>query len=93
MTFADAKQILNGSQTAATDYFKGKTTAKLIAAFSPEVGKAMNDAGVTKRCKELAGHFKAIPFAKSDLMDIDGYVVGKSLNGLFVMLAEEERKT
>lgn len=92
MTFADAKQILHGGQTAATDYFKNKTTDKLTAAFHPEVGKAMNDVGVTKQYKELVGHFKAIPFAKSDLIDIDRYVVGKSLDGLFVMLAEEERK-
>lgn len=92
MTFADAKQILNGSQTAATDYFKGKTTDKLTAAFRPEVEKAMNDVGVTKQYKELVGHFKAIPLAKSDLIDIDRYVVGKSLDGLFLMLAEEERK-
>ena len=91
MTFADAKQILNGSQTAATDYFKGKTTDKLTAAFRPEVEKAMKDVGVTRRYKELVGHFKAIPFANSDLIDIDRYVVGKSLDGLFVMLAEQER--
>jgi hypothetical protein len=58
MTFADAKQILNGSQTAATDYFRGKTTDKLIAAFRPEVEKAMNDVGVTKQYQELVGHSK-----------------------------------
>lgn len=92
MTFADAKQILNGSPTAATDYFKGKTTDTLAAAFRPEVEKAMNDVGVTRQYKELVGHFKAIPFAKSDLIDIDRYVVRKSLDGLFLMLAEEERK-
>jgi hypothetical protein len=92
MSFADANQILQGSQTAATDYFKGKTTEKLTAAFRPEVEKAMNDVGVTKQYKELVGHFKAIPFAKSDVVDIDRYVVGKSLDGLFIMLAEEERK-
>lgn len=92
MTFADAKQILNGSPTAATDYFKGKTTDKLTAAFRPEVEKAMNDVGVTRQYKELVGHFKAIPFAKSELIDIDRYVVRKSLDGLFIILAEEERK-
>ena len=91
MTFADARQILNGSQTAATDYFKGKTTEKLTAAFRPEIEKAMNDVGVTKQYKDLVGHFKAIPFAKNDLVNIDQYVVGKSLDGLFVMLADEER--
>jgi hypothetical protein len=91
MTFADAKQILNGSQTAATDYFKTKTTDKLTAAFRPQVEQAMNEVGVTKQYKELVGLFKAIPFAKSDFVDIDQYVVGKSLDGLFFMLAEEER--
>jgi hypothetical protein len=91
MTFADAKQILNGSQTAATDYFKVKTTDKLTAAFRPQVEKAMNEVGVTRQYKELVGYFKAIPFPKSDLINIDQYVVGKSLDGLFVMLAEEER--
>jgi hypothetical protein len=91
MTFADAKQILNGTQTAATDYFKSKTTEKLTAAFRPEVEKAMNEVGVTRQYKELVGHFKAIPFAKSDLINIDQYVVGRSLEGLFVMLANEER--
>lgn len=91
MTFADATQILNGSQTSATDYFKGKTTEKLTAAFRPEIEKAMNDVGVTKQYKDLVGHFKAIPFPKSDLINIDQYVVGKSLDGLFVMLADEER--
>ena len=92
MTFANVKQILNGSHTVATDYFKGTTTDKLIAAFRPEAENAMNDVGVTKPYKELVGHFNAIPFAKSDLVDIDRYVVGESLDGLFVMPAKEERK-
>ena len=91
MTFAHAEQILNGSRTVATDYFKGTTTDTLIAAFRPDAENAMNDVGVPKQYKELVGHFKAIPFAKSDLVDIDRDVVGESLDGLFVMLAEEER--
>ena len=76
----------------ATDYFKGTTTDTLVAAFRPEVENAMNDVGVTRQCNELAGHFKAIPFAKSDLIDIDRYVVGKGPDGLFVMLVDEDRK-
>jgi hypothetical protein len=91
MTFADAKQILNGSQTAATDYFRAKTSERLTAAFRPQVEKAMNEAGVTRQYKELVGHFKAIPFAKIDVVNIDQYVVGKTLDGLFLMLANEER--
>ncbi|MBI3357780.1 MAG: DUF4197 domain-containing protein [Nitrospirae bacterium] len=91
MTFADAQQILNGGQTAATDYFRARTSDKLTAAFRPQVEKAMNEVGVTRQYKELIGHFKTIPFAKSDLINIDQYVVGKSLDGLFLMLANEER--
>jgi hypothetical protein len=91
MTFADAKRILDGSQTAATDYFKSKTTGTLIVAFRPQVEKAMNEVGVARQYKELVGHFKAIPFSKTDFIDIDQYVVSKSLDGLFVMLAEQER--
>jgi hypothetical protein len=51
----------------------------------------MNDVGVTKQYKDLVGHFKAIPFAKTEFIDIDQYVVKKSLDGLFVVVAEEER--
>lgn len=91
MTFADARQILKGGQTAATDYFKARTTDKLTAAFRPQVERAMNEVGVTRQYKELVGYFKAIPFAKTDLVNIDQYVVQKSLDGLFLMLAEEER--
>ncbi len=91
MTFADAKQILGGNQTAATDYFKAKTTEKLSAAFRPQVERSMNEVGVTKLYKELVGHFKTIPFAKTDFIDIDQYVLTKSLDGLFVMVAEQER--
>lgn len=91
MTFADAKQILNGTETAATDYFRARTTDQLTAAFRPQVEQSMNEVGVTRLYKELIGHFKTIPFAKTDFIDIDHYVVRKSLDGLFVMLAEEER--
>ena len=92
MTFDDARKILAGSETAATDYFKGKTRDKLTAAFRPIVDKTMNEVGVTQQYKSLVGRFQAIPFVKSELFDIDSYVVGKALDGLFNVLGEEERK-
>jgi hypothetical protein len=92
ITFADARQILTGGDTAATDYFKAKTTDKLTAAFRPAVEKTINETGVTRQYKELVGRFKAIPFAKSQSFDIDQYVVSKALDGLFHVLGEEERK-
>ncbi len=53
MTFSDARQILTGGETAATDYFKAKTSDKLTAAFRPVVEKAMNETGVTHQYKAL----------------------------------------
>ena len=92
MSFDDARKILNGPDTAATDYFKGKTTDKLTAAFKPVVDRAMNEVGVTRQYKDLVGQFEAIPFMKSESLDLDRYVVGKALDGLFHVVGEEERK-
>ena len=92
MTFADAKKILAGSNTAATDYFKSKTTNSLTEAFKPIVEEAMNEVGVTRQYKDLVGRFQAIPFVKTEAYDIDQYVVAKSLDGLFYVLGQEEQK-
>jgi len=92
MTFDDARKIWNGSETAATDYFKGKTTDKLSAAFRPVVESAMNEVGVTRQYKELVTLAKAIPFLRLESLDMDQYVVGKALDGLFHVVADEERK-
>lgn len=92
MSFEDARKILNGGDTAATDYFQDKTTDRLTAAFRPVVDKAMNEVGVTRRYKELIGRYEAIPFVTSERLDIDQYVVTKALDGLFYVVGEEERK-
>jgi hypothetical protein len=92
MTFDDAQKILAGGDTAATEYFQVKTTDKLTAAFRPAVDKAMNEVGVTRQYKELIARYQAIPFVTSETFDIDQYVVGKSLDGLFTVVGEEERK-
>jgi uncharacterized protein DUF4197 len=92
MSFEDARKILSGGDTAATEYFKAKTTEKLTVTFRPVVEKATNEVGVTRQYKDLVGRAEAIPFLKVDSLDVDTYVVGKSLDGLFYVLGEEERK-
>jgi hypothetical protein len=92
MTFQDAKKILSGNETAATDYFKAKTTDKLTTAFRPIVGEATNEVGVTRQYKELVGGFQSIPFVKTETVDIDQYVTAKALDGLFYVVAQEEKK-
>ncbi|OGQ78195.1 MAG: hypothetical protein A3F90_07725 [Deltaproteobacteria bacterium RIFCSPLOWO2_12_FULL_60_19] len=92
ITFDDARKIVAGSDTAATEYFKAKTSDKLAAAFRPVVETAMNEAGATKKYKEMVGRYQSIPFVKHVTVDIDEYVVGKALDGLFHVLGEEEKK-
>jgi Protein of unknown function (DUF4197) len=92
MSFDDARKILNGSNTAATDFFKSKTTPQLTTAFKPAVSNSMNDVGVTRQYKDLVGRFEPIPFAKSQAFDLDGYVVDKGLAGLFHVLGEQEQQ-
>jgi len=92
MTIDDAQRILNGTPTAATDYFKDKTSASLTLAFRPIVDRAMDEVGTVKQYNELLGQAKAIPFLKTQNYDIDRYVVGKALDGLFHVVGDEERK-
>jgi hypothetical protein len=92
MSFEDARKVLGGNETAATEYFKGKTTDKLTVAFRPIVDKAMNEVGVTRQYKDLVGRFQAIPFVSIEAFDLDHYVTTKSLAGLFLVLGEEEKK-
>jgi hypothetical protein len=92
MSFDDARKILTGGKTSATEYFKAKTSEKLTAAFKPTVEAAMDDTGVTKQYKQLAGAIPPLPFVRSQSLDITDYIVGKALDGLFHMVAEEETK-
>src|SRR5215470_2135949 len=92
MSFDDARKILNGGETAATDFFKSKTTPQLTTAFRPVVSKSMNEVGVTRQYKDLLSRFEAIPFAKSPALDLDGYVVDRGLAGLFQVLGEQEKQ-
>lgn len=92
MSFDDARKILLGNDTAATEYFKGKTSDQIGAAFRPIVSRAMNEVGATRQYKDLLGRVQQLPFVKMQRLDIDEYVVGQALNGLFYMVGEEEKK-
>ncbi len=93
MSFDDARQILSGGDTAATDYFRAKTTDTLTAAFRPVVDESMKEVGVVQQYKQLLGAYQSVPFASSlPSVDIEAYVVGKALDGLFVVLGEQEKK-
>jgi Protein of unknown function (DUF4197) len=92
MSFSDARQILNGPDDAATAYFKDATFVRLQETFKPVVQKAMAEAGVTRRFQDLNRKLSTIPLAGRLGFDLDQYTTDKGLDGLFFMLAQEERK-
>lgn len=92
MTFADARKILNGRDNEATLYFKDKTSPRLREVSKPIVHEAMGEVGVTKSYQDLEKSARSVPFAGSFAFDLDQYVTDKALDGLFLMVAEEEKK-
>jgi hypothetical protein len=92
MSFEDARRILAGPSTGATEYFKDKTTGRLTEAFGPVVSSAMNEVGVTRQYKQLMAGAQGLPFLGVEAFDVDRYVVGKALDGLFVVVGQEEQK-
>ncbi|GJL77790.1 MAG: hypothetical protein NPINA01_07790 [Nitrospinaceae bacterium] len=92
MTFDDAKKILNGGDTAATEYLNSKTHQKIYEAFKPTVSSSLDQVGGTKAYKDMMGSFSSLPFASAQSLDLDHYVTDQALKGLFLMVGEEEKK-
>ncbi|MDJ0988073.1 MAG: DUF4197 domain-containing protein [Desulfobacterales bacterium] len=92
MNFDDAQKILNGRDNEATLYFKDKTSNRLQEVFKPIVKDAMGEVGVTRSYQELSDKITSMPFGKSASFDLDQYVTDGALDGLFKMLAEQERQ-
>jgi hypothetical protein len=92
MSVQDAKAILAGGDTAATDYFRRTSYAALHDRFLPIVKSATEKVGVARRYHELAQPAAAFGLVKAEDADLDKYVTLKALDGLYFMLGEEEKK-
>jgi len=92
MKIDDAKKILNGGDDEATLFFKDKTYGRLQEIFEPIVKESMGEVGVTRTYQDLNAKVEKIPFTDSLNVDLDQYVTDGALNGLFQMLAAEEKK-
>jgi hypothetical protein len=91
MTFDDARHILTGGDTAATDYFKRQSSADLTTAFTPIVKRSMQRVGVVQQYDQVINSAPG-GSALTGQFDLTRYVVGKTLDGLFYTLGEEEKK-
>ncbi|EGK70795.1 Putative exported protein [Methyloversatilis universalis FAM5] len=91
MSVEDAKKILTGGETSGTEYFKGKTSAQLKERFKPIVQKAMDKVGLAKTYEKFASKGAQYGVISKEDADLDNYVTQKTLDGLFTMVAEEEK--
>ena len=93
MTVSDAFGILEGGDTAATEYFRERTRDRLYGRFHPIVQGKMDEVGLSRIYSSVADTYNDLPIGgTSPLVDLDEYVTERALSGLFTVLAEEERK-
>jgi len=92
MNFTDARKILQGRGNEATLYFRERTYEPLYKMFKPTINKTMGQVGVTRQYQDLEKKVRAIPFTEGLTVDLDDYVTKGALDGLFLMLAAEEKK-
>ena len=92
MSLQDAKGILGGGDTAATEYFRRTTRDRLHARFLPIVEKSTRRVKLAQTYEEYADKAAALGLLKRDDADLDAYVTARALDGLYFMIAEEEKK-
>jgi hypothetical protein len=92
MTVQDAKGILSGGDTAATEYFRRTTQDTLRKRFRPVVARATARVELAARYNEYADTAAAFGLVKQEDANLDDYVTQKALDGLYFMVAEEEKK-
>jgi len=92
MSVQDAKGILTGGETSGTEYFRRTTQEQMHGRFLPIVKKATGKVGLAQKYNEYAGQGARFGLIKKEQSDIDEYVTLKALDGLYVMVAEEEKK-
>jgi Protein of unknown function (DUF4197) len=92
MTVEDAKKILGGGDTSVTGFFAEKTREPLGVKFLPVVTKATEKVGLADKYNDIAGKAAGMGLMKKEDANIQQYVTGKSLDGLYFMIGEEEKK-
>ena len=92
MSVQDAKGILTGGDDAATQYFKRTASEPLAKQFQPIVKKAMARVKLAEKYNEIAASGARVGLVKEEEANLEDYVTRKALDGLFVVIAEEEKK-
>jgi len=91
MTIQDAWAILRGEPDAATQYLKRTTSGLLKEKFKPVIQNSLNKVNATKYYDDIVTRYNQIPFVQKVNPDLDDYATDKAIDGLFVMIAKEEK--
>ena len=91
MTIEDALSILQGNDDAATNYLKKTTSKKLYITFKPVILRSINKVRLSVSWSSLAERYNAIPLTKDINCDLEDYVTNKVIEGLFILIAQEEK--
>ena len=92
MSVKDAKDILTGGEDSVTQYFKRTSTDQLTAKFKPVVKKETAKLQLADQYNKFAGKAASAGLVDKQNADVDSYVTQKAMDGLFLMIAEEEKK-
>lgn len=91
MSITDAIKLIQGDKTAATEYFRGKTTDKLKAAFSPSVKNSLDSTSATRYYGDVVTAYNKLPTTFNKINpDLQSYVTDKAVTALFDQIAKEE---
>lgn len=91
MSFTDAKNILMGNENAATSYLQNSTTTALYAKFNPVIKNSFAKVGADKIWSQIITKYNAVPLVKKVNPDLTDYTTNKALEGVFKMIAVEEK--
>ena len=92
MTIQDALGILRGEKDAATNYLRRTSSVALANAFAPIMQESINSTGATKLYGDIANTYNKIPFQQKINPDLQQYATQKAIDGLFLLVAQEEQK-
>jgi hypothetical protein len=92
MSVTDARNILSGGETSVTDFFAGRTRNPLSVSFLPVVKQATSKVGLAVKYDRLAGKAAGLGLFKQEDASIDHYVTRKALDGLYLVIGDEEKK-
>ena len=92
MTFSDAMSLLTGEENAATNYLDRTTRTALTEKFQPIIRASLEKVNATKYWEEVMTAYNKVPFTKDIDPDLEAYVTGKAIDGLFVQIAKQEKE-